>query len=563
MKNVKRTISILVSVFLVFGTYSGFAAKTSATNGVDKTPITLKLFVPQNSNIQNGVQNDPVAKEIFKQTGIKLDVESDSGMDKIKVMVASGDLDDITILSDVKYIEPLIKSNFIVPMDNYLKDAPNLKKYESMAIKFSRDQYSNGTGKLYVLPQRAFTENKPIINGLSGIQLRWDYYKELGCPKINNYNDLINVLAKMQKKHPTNSDGKKVYGLSTFVDWGVYAYLNNPTLEYSPLQGLNNYADYNAITNEYIPLTDDRNLLWQGADFYNKAYKADILDPESFTQGFYNEIGKTAEGRVLCQFQDWMVSSANQVLTKSTNGKAMFVNIPMADTKENPAWYSRKVPFGYTVRMAVISAKCKYPDRAVQLLDYLTSDEGARTVYNGVKGSNWDIKNGKAELLPGILEKMKNDQNWAVSQGLGLYSGIVGRENVDKSSDGQFIDLGVDPVKTVYAYTDAENEYVKFYKADTKDAVFGNRKYKFAKNEGINSLVTPLNSDMNRIAAKINEYLMPKMAQLVMTKDPTEYKKMKDQMKTDLVKMGYDQLDKYGKYNFTNIRLKLQKYGVK
>ena len=43
-------------------------------------------------------------------------------------------------------------------------------------------------------------------------------------PEIDSVDAYLNLLADIQKKHPTTEDGKKVYGVASFVDWGSFGY---------------------------------------------------------------------------------------------------------------------------------------------------------------------------------------------------------------------------------------------------------------------------------------------------------------------------------------------------
>ena len=62
-------------------------------------------------------------------------------------------------------------------------------------------------------------------------------------------------------------------------------------------------------------------------------------------------------------------------------------------------------PLGYQAANAlVISANCEYPERAMELIEFMTSDEGARLVRTGVPGEDWDVVDGEPELIGKRLE---------------------------------------------------------------------------------------------------------------------------------------------------------------
>lgn len=50
-------------------------------------------------------------------------------------------------------------------------------------------------------------------------------------------------------------------------------------------------------------------------------------------------------------------------------------------------------------RQWVVAKTCETPERAVQLLDFLSSFEFSRIAHDGVIGSNWDMVDGKATII--------------------------------------------------------------------------------------------------------------------------------------------------------------------
>jgi hypothetical protein len=65
-----------------------------------------------------------------------------------------------------------------------------------------------------------------VENGQGGIYnargylLRWDYYKEIGAPAINNDDDYIAAIKAMQAKHPLSRSGKKTYDIGVEKNLG-------------------------------------------------------------------------------------------------------------------------------------------------------------------------------------------------------------------------------------------------------------------------------------------------------------------------------------------------------
>ena len=145
MEKVRRILAILVAVFMV-AAFAGCGSNASDNqtggkteslntdvqqeNGVSTTPqkepVTLKCYIAAGViPITPGIQDDPVAKEIERATGVTMDIMVGSS-DQTKVMVASGDLADISVFSDITTTNSLIKAGSILPLDEYLTNVPNI-----------------------------------------------------------------------------------------------------------------------------------------------------------------------------------------------------------------------------------------------------------------------------------------------------------------------------------------------------------------------------------------------------------------------------------------------------
>ena len=49
--------------------------------------------------------------------------------------------------------------------------------------------------------------------------VRYDLYKQIGSPEINELEDYVDVLKQMKEVCPTSDSGKETYGVSLFKDW--------------------------------------------------------------------------------------------------------------------------------------------------------------------------------------------------------------------------------------------------------------------------------------------------------------------------------------------------------
>src|SRR5690606_3707879 len=86
------------------------------------------------------------------------------------------------------------------------------------------------------------------------------------------------------KNHPKTEDGKPVYGVSMWQDWGLWPYTITP-LVFTKLTGAT--SDLTAAPvggHEFISiLTDESSNFWTAMDFFNEAHRRGLLDPDALT----------------------------------------------------------------------------------------------------------------------------------------------------------------------------------------------------------------------------------------------------------------------------------------
>ncbi|MEG0767875.1 MAG: hypothetical protein RR482_09175, partial [Clostridia bacterium] len=205
-----------------------------------------------------------------------------SDADRESIWLASGDLPDMMYRFHERH-DFFRTSGQIIALDDLLAAyGQNITKNAPDMIAYSRANKGGEEGKLYwlipnVVGQRAQEEIK-ITPAAQGISIRWDYYSELGCPKVTNEDEFLDVIAQILEKHPQTETGMKTYGLSGFVNWALWSY----AVPYGLMYGQVNYSQtYYVDANgraEHIADHPDTNF-FNALRFYNKAYRMGLTDP--------------------------------------------------------------------------------------------------------------------------------------------------------------------------------------------------------------------------------------------------------------------------------------------
>lgn len=501
--------------------------------------VTLSVFVVTQGDLTSGIADDPVAQLIKEKTGVTMDIVAYDA-DKHNAMVASGDLYDVTVIVGADSIAPLIKQEAVADLTNWIDQAPNAAQKTEL-LNYSKNYLSADTGNLYVLPLRVKDAEVPMASDQNGNFIRWDHYVEAGQPEINSNEDLLELLETIQKNHPTNDNGQKAYGVSCFVDWGTQLY--TPLEKYvGELKLDGNYGSYDMNSLEFHSILDDENMWVQNAQFLFDANQRGILDPEACTQKYEDYVNKLNDGRVLSSMFEFASRDATNNLENAD--QAGFVDIPYADTAEFPAFVNRSVPFGYTQRLLVVSSKCddEKMAAAMRLIDFIYSEDGARSILNGPQGIVWDYdENGVACFTDEALNAMATDSGYLNSQAASWHTGMVGYDFDAYDSNGRFLNLTMNADYIQSSMKDYEKEYCEFYGVDGPLEVLSTRENQATENKGITSFMpTEIPTDVSRIIASADQYLSKELYNLVLSADQAAFDAKLAEIREELVKMDYE-----------------------
>lgn len=306
-----------------------------------------------------------------------------------------GDLGDIVIWGDngTDYKQAVDQGRlFDFEEDNLVETyGKDMEKYFSEGLEANRAL--NADGKIYALANNMASDPSQHDLFIYNWGLRWDLYEKLGKPAVGTLDDLVEVLAKMQQLSPTGDDGKKTYAASLWPDWDGNVVMNPKCLAQA-------YYGYDELgiglmdpyTGTYYDALGENSPYVEGLRFYNKLYQKGLLDPDSMTQTYDQMQAKVRSGNVLFSTQDYagsLLFNTDEHLAKDQ----LFA--PMVPTQARTAvWGLSTVG---NERLWSIGAKSIYPEKAMQILNWLYTPEGAMTIWYGIEGLMWDI-NDKGEM---------------------------------------------------------------------------------------------------------------------------------------------------------------------
>lgn len=504
-----------------------------------------------------------VGAEITKQTGITLNIIN-ADADKIKVLGAGGDLPDITQFTELKMadVKSLITSGQLAELDDLLANGgQNILKNEPVAIKWSKEVL--GGGKTYILPtavKKADKEN-PQVNGFVGFFSRYDFYKAVGSPKMNGEDDYLNVLKKMQDYAQSKAEaGKKVYALSAWSDWGLWPFV----IAYPFSHGYTNLQENllgNTATGEVeSEFMDTDGIFWQGLKFFNKAYRMGVFDPEGFTMKYQQFTDKVSTGLVLSNYLgggDMPKCGDTATLTLMQGAFPILPDI-----------YNYDLAVGYgVVDSRAISKNCKAPERAMQLLNYFDSEDGARMISNGIKGTDWDVVDGKPQIIGERLKASKANtlSDYDLKNGINvltyMYSGAV------TPADGAPVSLNASKDFLIENATAAQKAFSQDY---DKSFAFPGQVYDKWVKDGSEKTISAVpiamqimgscSDETEQIESQAEQYMIANISKVVLAKDEATFESEKAAVVKALKDMGMEKADKEAKENYEKAKQQAESF---
>lgn len=448
----KKVVAMVSALAMVAGLCTSAAADEAATDSdlSEHVEITIGGINMGSSDTKEGWPNEVVQK-LEDKFNVTLSLKTYDN-ESLNLDLSGGNTTDIVQVNDAN-IEGVVKGKHAVNLEDYKDIAPNIFS-ENMNFRneLMKTYKSNGDGVQYFVTPRVTFDGAEANYGTvlnNGYIVRWDLYKEIGCPEINNDDDYIEALKKMKEIYPETEDGLPVYAMSAYNDSQLHAYFYKGCLAegYINLQG--GIYVQNVTTNELVPDLYDEGVegdtpFWSGVKFYNKLYREGLLDPDCFITKSEDLKEKYNKGQYLGGSVNWYYGTYNDnQRTADPETLKEYVTLP-----SYLGWGNEKNLGGWFGKYFFVSSHSENVERAVMILDYLQSEEFSRDIDSGVEGRWTTDDSGKPSLTADTVA-MKTDgsrlDEWKAS-GIGEsdLSAMCGLDYYNVASDGGLIDLWYD-----------------------------------------------------------------------------------------------------------------------
>lgn len=499
--------------------------------------------------LETGSQNTTVANAIAEKTGVRLNVVNGDAQ-KFKVLLAGGDLPGIvnSNYGDLGVdAQALLQSGQLIALDDLIEEhAPNIKEKFADAIEYSKEFLSND-GKLYYLPVQINKATDTKVVDRSGANLalytRYDLYKEIGSPEIKSVDDYLEALKAMQDAEPETENGGKTYAISGWSDWGLWMW----TIPYQAMSGVTNWSYgmcYDMVNQEPLA-TYYSEPFWNCMEFYNKAYNMGILDPEIFTQKYDNYMDKLKNGQTFVTYANWLYNTANDAYAANGTPEKGFEIVPTGLDYMYGAYDGDK-PFGWAQDYPLALTKnCEDPVKAIEMIDYLFSEEGARLLNSGVEGVHWEVVDGVPQMTQAYRDGVAANATFAQSEGF-AYTKLSGLSSSQILSDGYPASLLKAPEEVKKSITKIDEIFMEDsgvaeaeYPGQVIEAKIASGEYKLNTAVDLTpNLIKEPSDETKNLSAQVDEYVKVGVADVIMA-SPDDFEAKKESFLKSVDDKGY------------------------
>lgn len=517
-------LSLLLAASLVAG--CGSKGEDKDAGGEEGGAITYSMQVWDSSY----KWDTPINKKLEEKTGVSFEYlpvldGGASGTGKVDVWLASEDYPDIindSPLTIGKYKD----AGAVIPLEDLIEEhGPNIKK------KFGKyyDLLKDEDGHIYSL-YGVNLATEPSPDSQASFLVQYDVLEEAGYPEIKTLDELYNVLEDYYKKHPKTEDGKDVIPFSG-ISGGLLDI--NPALNAA---GLPDHGFY-AIKDDQVSFAMTSDEVKEYIKFLNKLKNSGMLDKEVFSLNAETAGAKITQGRVLATYvPGWLMRGFENSIIANGDYDKLYAKFPIMLNENIVDESNGFPPTGSSTNLA-ITTKAKHPERIIELIDYLFTDEGQLLINWGIEGQHYDVVDGKRVRNPEFDAKLKGDPS------VGTNEGIQGPFNRFSFGNGAKLDDGdyATPITKDYvasSYDDRTKEVLAHYGKQTW-ADF------LAKPIIYPTMLWQLNTpeEAKPIAIKLEDLWHKEVAKVILAKSDAEFESSWNETVAQIEKNGKQKLD--------------------
>lgn len=446
---------------------------------IPEETVTLKVY--NELNKKRGVQEGwfgQIVKDLFN---VELEFVDTDGSDYFQ-SVKSGRCDwDFVLLKSHDRLRGCIDRGLVRNLEEdgvFSKYGTNISSNMKVAVYASKRETD---GKLYGIPDEVAYRDGEYAEFQYHPDIRWDLYRRFNLEDPEEMDDYISILSVMKERAGVSDSGKEIYGATLYS--GQEDVLNTSVSD--AVKAFFGYEDfylgfYNPRYRTFNGALDDDSEYIKCLEFYNKMYRAGLINPRSKEMSYKKVYDSYADGQNLFCVNSELGYDAYNTIEHLADEKMM---APLTFKKQVNLVRGLKTVGGDQVWC--IGKDTEHPELCMAILDWMASPDGTLTSYYGPKGVCWNYDvNGNTVLLnPGFEALYHPNYQFDMSSGfVGSYSegapyfgfNIWSRDTATSESNEQKYNvLTWINMKSNQLNYDIENEWLEEHEVESEAEYLG------------------------------------------------------------------------------------------
>ena len=384
--------SLLTGSALAEGEYvtqSGIEMSAPGEFPITKEKTTITVFIQQLPYHLTDITTNSFTQEMEELTNVHLNMivaPSDSYREKLNMLLAGGDYPDVIMsggFGNADLVKYGTEEGILIPLNDLIdKYGVNIKQRWA-DLPSLKDDMTTPDGNIYGIPtMESYMVGHTAVNYKLWLNTAW--LEKLGLEVPTTTEEFKNVLIAFRDQDPNGNGIQDEIPLTGAAGtWAAdpYLFLINAFIHYDGLLTLKDDTFTTPVNQD-----DFREALRYIADLY----KEGLIDPAAFTQ---NEQQMSAVGNNEGAVIMGAATAGHIGMAVSINDTERYAMYDCLAPLQGPNGY-RGIPFKKEQRTSgatfVITDKCKDPELAIRIADYLCSEDAVIRHQVGIKGIDWD-----------------------------------------------------------------------------------------------------------------------------------------------------------------------------
>lgn len=378
------------------------------TETLEKWPekVTLTWYLRGNEDeyYQHLWDDMESLKAIEEATNIEIKFEVATNDDSYIPMMTSGEYPDIITAKNMERypgrLAAMYKDGISVKLDELIEEyMPNFKKiltdYPQIAkdLKLDSGEYTFFS-QLFDVNREEDREAKSAY----GLGIRKDWLDNLGLEIPTDMAEWYTVLKAFKTQDP-NGNGQADEEPICMASSGWKYFLGAYGISTDPTIGPDNKVIYGPATGQYKQFLEEMHKWYTEELVYNWFENRSLQDREE-------RVTNNLAGAWKADAPHFDENDSYLSKLKEKVPDAEFAAVPWPKTADGVQYcYSDIASFSRDT--TIITSKCKNPEAAAFLIDYMYSEEGSALLTWGVEGKSYEVVNGERKLLPEMSEEFE------------------------------------------------------------------------------------------------------------------------------------------------------------